>query len=220
MPVESLKLDNFARSAVADRQRDEAGVVTRLHPHQTVRLPSVRALPITLRTSAASNRLAGDFEDHVAGREAVVGGDTGGIDAGDHHAFAAGARDARGRRQREAELAEIGAVVVVLSVSALACCCSAIRRASAEVFSEPLCRTESLTAVFGASAPIALARSRASLTASPSTAVITSPASMPALAAGLSSCGSATSAPSAFFRPRLSAMSASPVGSARRSSRA
>ena len=52
------------------------------------------------------------------------------------------------------------------------------------------------------------ASSRASLTVSPLTAVITSPDSMPALAAGPLACGSATSAPSAFFRPRLSAISA------------
>ena len=36
---------------------------------------------------------------------------------------------------------------------------------------------------------------------------MTSPATMPALAAGPFGCGSATSAPSAFFRPRLSAIS-------------
>ena len=51
------------------------------------------------------------------------------------------------------------------------------------------------------------ASSRASLTVSPLTAVMTSPDSMPALAAGPLACGSATSAPSAFFRPRLSAIS-------------
>ena len=53
-----------------------------------------------------------------------------------------------------------------------------------------------------------LARSRASFTGWPLTAVMTSPDWMPALAAGPSDCGSATSAPSAFFSPRLSAMSA------------
>src|SRR5262249_60790056 len=42
----------------------------------------------------------------------------------------------------------------------------------------------------------------------PLTAVITSPAAMPALAAGLLACGSATSAPCDFLRPRLSAISA------------
>ena len=52
------------------------------------------------------------------------------------------------------------------------------------------------------------ASSLASLTGSPFTAVMTSPDWMPALAAGPLACGSATSAPSAFFMPRLSAMSA------------
>ena len=42
-----------------------------------------------------------------------------------------------------------------------------------------------MTEVFGANAPIFLARSRASLTGLPSTAVMTSPASMPAFTAGL-----------------------------------
>jgi hypothetical protein len=41
----------------------------------------------------------------------------------------------------------------------------------------------------------------------PSTAVTTSPLSIPALAAGLLGCGSDTSAPAAFFKPRPSAMS-------------
>ena len=59
----------------------------------------------------------------------------------------------------------------------------------------------------GAMAPMRLARSRASLTVLPSTETITSPALMPALTAGLPACGSATSAPSAFCRPRVSAMS-------------
>jgi hypothetical protein len=57
-------------------------------------------------------------------------------------------------------------------------------------------------------APICLARSLASLTGAPLTLVITSPARMPALAAGPLSCGSETIAPSGAFSPRLSASSA------------
>ena len=64
----------------------------------------------------------------------------------------------------------------------------------------------SFTVAPGAMAPICLTRSRASLTASPFTAVMTSPERMPALAAGLSFSGSATSAPLLSFMPRLSAM--------------
>ena len=56
--------------------------------------------------------------------------------------------------------------------------------------------------------PICLARSLASFTALPLTAVMTSPAMMPALAAGPFSCGSETSAPCGALRPRLSAISA------------
>src|SRR4030088_814858 len=53
---------------------------------------------------------------------------------------------------------------------------------------------------------------RASRTGSPLTATITSPDLMPAFAAGLPACGSATRAPSARFRPRLSAISAGDRG--------
>src|ERR1700683_100729 len=53
------------------------------------------------------------------------------------------------------------------------------------------------------------ARSRASFIGVPLTAVMTSPDSIPALAAGLPFCGPSTIAPSAFFMPRLSAMSLS-----------
>ena len=66
----------------------------------------------------------------------------------------------------------------------------------------------SLTELFGAIMPIVRASSRASLTGVPLTAVMTSPASIPALAAGLPACGWSTIAPSAFFMPRLSAMPA------------
>ena len=64
----------------------------------------------------------------------------------------------------------------------------------------------SFTVAPGVMPPTCLTRSRASLIASPFIAVMTSPARMPALAAGLSASGSATSAPLLSFRPRLSAM--------------
>src|SRR5499427_3777495 len=76
------------------------------------------------------------------------------------------------------------------------------------LFSSPLRQTVSFTLEPDAIAPICLARSRASLTALPLTAVITSPERTPAFAAGLPACGSVTSAPSVPFMPRLSAMSA------------
>src|SRR5262249_53983551 len=76
------------------------------------------------------------------------------------------------------------------------------------VLTSPLRVSVSLTREPGAIIPILRASSRESLIAAPSTAVITSPAATPAFAAGLSVCGSATSAPSAFLRLRLSAISA------------
>ena len=66
----------------------------------------------------------------------------------------------------------------------------------------------SLAVLPGAMAEISRASVRESLTAVPLTAVMTSPASMPALAAGVSALASSTSAPEAFFSPRLSAMPA------------
>jgi hypothetical protein len=49
-------------------------------------------------------------------------------------------------------------------------------------------------------------RSCGSFTSLPSTTLMTSPTSMPALAAGLPDCGSGTSAPLAFYKFRLSAI--------------
>src|SRR6516165_6243844 len=62
--------------------------------------------------------------------------------------------------------------------------------------------------VSGAIMPMVRANSRASFTGAPLTAVMTSPDSIPAFAAGLPLCGSSTIAPAAFFKQRLSAMSA------------
>ena len=68
------------------------------------------------------------------------------------------------------------------------------------VFCSPLRQTLSLTLAPGAIAPIFLARSRESFTASPLTAVMTSPVLTPALAAGPSDCASSTMAPSALLQ--------------------
>ena len=77
------------------------------------------------------NCFAADFENYVAGRETVVGGDAGRIDAGDYDAVVAGAGDARGRSKREAELAEIGVPLSRCSLlSAALPWCSAVRRVS------------------------------------------------------------------------------------------
>ena len=74
------------------------------------------------------------------------------------------------------------------------------------VLASPLRNTSSFTKEFGAMTEIWRASSRESFTEAPLTAVMTSPDLMPALAAGVSGWASSTSAPSAFFRPRLSAM--------------
>ncbi len=65
-----------------------------------------------------------------------------------------------------------------------------------------------MTLLPGAMPPIVRVSSLASFTGAPFTPVMTSPETIPALAAGLSACGSVTRAPSAFFKPMLSAMSA------------
>ena len=71
----------------------------------------------------------------------------------------------------------------------------------------PLWSTSRLTALPGAKPPMMRASSRASLTGRPFAAVMTSPASTPAFAAGPSFWGSATNAPSACFKPMPSAIS-------------
>src|SRR3954470_8730815 len=79
--------------------------------------------------------------------------------------------------------------------------------ASVTVLLSPLWTTSSFTDVPGARVAMVRARSRESLIAVPLTAVMTSPASMPAFAAGLPSCGLSTIAPRASLRARLSAIS-------------
>ena len=62
-------------SAATERQRDEAGAVARLHAQQHGALAARAGSAKALRTSVgARDPLARDFEDHVAGAEAVRGG--------------------------------------------------------------------------------------------------------------------------------------------------
>src|SRR5689334_6635872 len=93
-------------SASSDRQGDEARVVSGLHAHQHV-LAAVlaRAADGLAHIAGSRHRLAADFEDDVAGREAVLGGYPRRVDIGDDDALLAGAFDTRRRRQSEAELA-------------------------------------------------------------------------------------------------------------------
>ena len=100
-----------------------------------------------------------------------------GSTVGDHHPFGASARDVFGRSERQAELRHVAAASSARLRRRWPAAPSASRRASrVMVFSSPLRMMASLTEAPGAIAPIFLARSRASLTALPLTAVMTSPA--------------------------------------------
>jgi hypothetical protein len=69
---------NLKTSAVADRQSDEAGVVTRFHPQQHGTFAfRARAGDFLAHVGGRGNGLAGDLQNDVAGREAVIGGDPG-----------------------------------------------------------------------------------------------------------------------------------------------
>src|SRR5450631_3659558 len=176
----------------------------------TLRLPSVRALATPSRTSAgdetdlpATSRITSPVEkprSAATPEESTPVTTTPSLPAPATRAAGASVRPSL-----PISLLPLSAGALASARASLAAGISPSVKVS--VFSEPLCRTASLTEAFGGMAPIFLARSRASLTGLPSTAVMTSPASMPAFLAGLSACGSATSAPSAFLRPRLSAMS-------------
>src|SRR5581483_4541739 len=113
----------LARSAVADRKRDVAGGIALFHPHQHGALAAGAGFADHLADVARRrNLLAGNFENDVPGREAVVGGDAGGVDSGDDNAVAAGAGNTRRGRQRQAELGDIGADIALLVVgSSIAC---------------------------------------------------------------------------------------------------
>src|ERR1035437_10633003 len=90
------------KSAVADRQGDEAGVVTLLHPYQHAALAfRTRAGNHLAHVGGRRNGLAGDFQDYIAGRKTAFVGDTGRIDAGDDRPLTAVAREMRRRRESE-----------------------------------------------------------------------------------------------------------------------
>ena len=85
-------------------------------------LPSDFASASALRSSRhAADALAADIEDDVAGLQAVLGGRAIGIDAGDHDALVAGARDLAGGRNRQAEMRRARASEPLSCSSALAC---------------------------------------------------------------------------------------------------
>src|SRR5262245_43817759 len=199
-----------SRSGAGDRNGHEPRRVARLQAHQHGTLLVGTGVGQRLSdVGRCRHRLAADIEDDVAGLEAVVGGAALRIDAGHDHAFASGARHLAGRRERQAEARRVasGAVAFLGAGAGLA-----LLRQLAEGDRQRLRLALAQQRELGGGArrhcADLLGEIAASLTASPFTDVITSPATMPALAAGLSACGSAMSAPSSFLRPRLSAMSA------------
>ena len=128
----------------------------------TVRLPSFcascdRAADVGRRGDLAAR----DLQDHVAGLEAVLGGDAVGLDIGDDHAVVAAARDLAGRRERQAEPRHVEtALLAALGRGARL----ALVRQFAERHRDGLllaaCSTVSRTVAPGAMAPIWRARSR------------------------------------------------------------
>src|SRR5690348_8234818 len=97
-----------ACSGIAERQCDEFGAFVRLHPEQD----GVLALAARLAQGLANlrrrrHRFAANFEDHITGLKAMLRGDAAGIDAGNHDAVAASARDLVAGRQLEAEIGHV-----------------------------------------------------------------------------------------------------------------
>src|SRR5262249_8895121 len=63
------------RSGLADRERDELGLIAGFHPHQDGVLACVlRLLQRLAHIGGGGHGLAADVEDHVAGTEAALGG--------------------------------------------------------------------------------------------------------------------------------------------------
>src|SRR5215467_2758903 len=92
------------RLSLAQLDRDETRLLTRLHAHKD-RLLAVLlgAAQRAAHIGRVGNLLARDLENDVAGLEALVGRNPVGIDIGDHYAFRAAAGDLAGGRDREAE---------------------------------------------------------------------------------------------------------------------
>src|SRR6516225_5509398 len=99
------------RSSLAEPQRNELRRVARLHPHEDRTLAVLlRVLERTADVGRIGNLLAADLENDVAGLDALVGGNSVGIDLGNHHAFRAAAGDLAGGYDREAEPRHVGAL--------------------------------------------------------------------------------------------------------------
>ena len=167
---------------------------------RTLRLPSVRALETTSRTSAgvetdlpATSRITSPVENPwSAAMPSESTPVTTTPSAPEPETRAAGAK-------RKTELAKISAAIAISGIGAGLLGIRQFAECQGNRLLRALVQNRQLDGSFGAIAPILLARSRASLTSLPSTEVMTSPASIPAFRAGLFACGSATSAPSGLL---------------------
>src|SRR5437763_15814930 len=92
------------RSTASERNREEPGVLARLHAQQDRPLAARARIREGLADFVgARHALAGDIKNHVSGAEAVRGGWAVRIDLRDHDAFAAGAGNLTRRSEREPE---------------------------------------------------------------------------------------------------------------------
>src|SRR6185369_4948358 len=102
------------RSTASERNREEPGVLTRLHAQQDRSLAARARIREGLADFVrARHALAGNIEDDVSGAESVRGGRTVRIDLGHHDTLAAGARDLARRSERKAQARHLGAAVIV-----------------------------------------------------------------------------------------------------------
>ena len=202
-------------SGVAERQRDETRALARLHPQQhRVLAAALRGLEVACATSPGlGDRLAADVENDVADLEAVSAATPSGSTAVTTHAVASApatccSAQASGRACGTALLEPVlaGCVRTRLLLLVRQRAERQRRRSSARAVAPD-------RSSFDRAARGHARRSGAPVRAdrrpySPSTAVMTSPLSMPGLGGrAVRSAASATSAPAAFFRPRLSAIS-------------
>ena len=104
-------LDFNPPSGVAEGQRDKPRRVARLHPHQHVRAAvAFRVCQHLAHLADASDRVAANVENDIAGFKTVLGGSAVRIDPGHHKSLAAGTIDLVGRGERQSEMGNVVAV--------------------------------------------------------------------------------------------------------------
>src|SRR6476661_5382828 len=104
------------RSTASERNREEPGVLTRLHAQQDRPLAARARIREGLADFVgARHTLAGNIEDHVTGTEALRSSRTVRIDLRDHDTVAPRARHLHRRGEREAETRHFGTAAVVVA---------------------------------------------------------------------------------------------------------